>query len=79
MGIMNGLGKIKDWTGKLNAAGAKLAGMGEDEDGKPMFKLNPKRGEGIETTVYPLSPVKSPKKIKKLPSHLKQAKYRGLM
>ena len=78
MGMMKGLGKIKDWTGKLNAAGAKLAGMGEDEEGKKFIKLNPKRGEGVEPTTYPLCPVKAPKKSKKLPSYLKQAKYRGL-
>ena len=78
MGIMNGLGKIKDWTGKLNAAGAKLAGIGEDEDGNKIMKLNPKRGESIEPTTYPLSPVATPKRIKKLPSCLKQSKYRGL-
>ena len=79
MGLMSGLGKIKDWTVKMNAAGAKLSGIKEDEDGKKTIKLNPKRGEGVAPTTYPLSPVKPPKKSKKLPAYLKQTKYRGLM
>ena len=76
MGIMKGLDKVKDWTTKLNMVGAKLAGMGMNGE---KTKLNPKRGESVEETIYPLSPVKSPKKLKRLPSHLKKTKYRGLI
>jgi len=40
------------------------------------IRFNPKRGEGVEPTIYPLSPVKKPRKIKKLPSYLKKTTYR---
>lgn len=52
----------------------------EDEMGPPMRQAyqmqvpNPKRGEPIESTVYPLSPVAKPKPIKRLPGSLKPKK-----
>ena len=75
MNSVKWVGSMADKVNMMAANQMAPRGVKESIDGERQFGPNPKRGETVEPTVYPLSPVKAPKKIKKLPAHLKVTRY----
>ncbi len=81
--VMKGVKWAVGWKDKQNMAAAPPLTPEElqerllmKQQQRERIQFTPKRGEPIEPTVYPLSPVAKPKKIKRLPSYLKKTNYR---